>query len=76
MDTWRKKAGISIVTKLWYIMLRWSADELVFIWKNFDKKLFVEAFHNIENDWYYLKPVRKWAIKGLIDLYDKKTTLR
>ena len=64
-----KKAWISTITKLEYVMLRGTADEVLFVWKNFDEKLFVKAYHNIENDWYALKPVRKWAIKSLIWLY-------
>ena len=63
------KAGISIITKIEYIMLRWTDDELDYVYRNFDKKLFITAFHNVEDDWYSLKPRRKWAIKGLISLY-------
>ena len=33
-----KKAWISTITKLEYVMLRGTADEVLFVWKNFDKK--------------------------------------
>jgi len=66
-----KKSKISTTTKIEYIMLRWTADELIFVWKNFDKKLFIKAYNNIKDDWYSLKSVRKSAIKSLIWLYQK-----
>ena len=59
-------SGIALETKLWYVLQRWSSEELLYVFRNFDITQLQAAYDIVKNDRFAMKERRRCAIENLL----------